>query len=174
MTKKLEEVFNLPPIDDMLEDETEAPKEEKITDIVELQDALSQADKIDRALAPVKGLEQLDSDMDDYAQQAISAFQDLMDLGNNVEDRHAAPVFDSAAKMMQNALAAKQAKMDKKLKVIQMQMQKEKLELEKRKLEFQIQKSEQKEDDTPIEGNGEVLMDRNELINSIMQQMKKD
>jgi len=64
--------------------------------------------------------------------------------------------------------------MDKKLKVIQMQMQKEKLELEKRKLEFQIQKSEQKEDDTPIEGNGEVLMDRNELINSIMQQMKKD
>ena len=135
MTKKLEETFNLPSIDEF-EEEIEVTNtlvEPVAENIDELQHALAQVDKIDQALTPVKNLEALDSDMDKYAQDAMDAFQTLMDLGQNVEDRHAAPVFDSAAKMMSNAITAKQAKMDKKLKVIQMQMQKQKLDLEEKK-----------------------------------------
>ena len=36
--------------------------------------------------------------MDEYATKAITTFEDLCDLGKNVEDRHAAPIFDSASK----------------------------------------------------------------------------
>ena len=179
MTKKLEETFNLPSMDE-IEEEIEVTNtlvEPVAENIDELQHALAQVDKIDQALTPVKNLEALDSDMDKYAQDAMDAFQTLMDLGQNVEDRHAAPVFDSAAKMMSNAITAKQAKMDKKLKVIQMQMQKQKLDLEEKKLEWQMQKAKgTDEDPNAIEGTGEVLFDRNDLLKSIMDQVngKKD
>ena len=33
--------------------------------------------------------------MDAYATKAMETFEDLVDLGKNVEDRHAAPIFDS-------------------------------------------------------------------------------
>lgn len=171
MTKKLEETFNLPPMDDLEESQPDTVNEiEPVADnIDELHNALLQADKIDQALTPVKNLESLDRDMDNYAIDAMDAFQTLMDLGQNVEDRHAAPVFDSAAKMMANAITAKQAKMDKKLKVIQMQMQKQKLDLEERKLEWQMQKAKGTDEDPgAIEGTGEVLVDRNELLRDIL------
>ena len=171
MTKKLEETFNLPSMDE--EPEVTNTLVEPIADnLDQLQQALEQVDKIDQALTPVKNLEALDSDMDNYAGEAMDAFTTLMDLGQNVEDRHAAPVFDSAAKMMANAITAKQAKMDKKLKVIQMQMQKQKLDLEEKKLEWQMQKAKGTEEDpNSIEGTGEVVLDRNDLLKSIMEQV---
>jgi len=175
MTKKLEQVFNLPPLDSVNESENDSDFAiPETTDIDVLQSALQEADKIDRALAPVKGLEQLDLDMDTYADQAMGAFKDLMDLGQNVEDRHAASVFEAAAKMMSNAITAKQSKLDKKLKLIQMQMQKKKLDLEEKKLEWQMSREASDAEESPIEGIGEVVVDRNEIISAIMNQMKQE
>ena len=176
MTKKLEETFNLPPMDEEPEikvlDTLADPVAENLD---ELKQTLAEVDKIDQALTPVKNLEALDKDMDSYAVDAMDAFQTLMDLGQNVEDRHAAPVFDSAAKMMANAITAKQAKMDKKLKVIQMQMQKQKLDLEEKKLDWQMQKAKgTDEDPSAIEGTGEVILDRNDLLKSILDQVNKN
>lgn len=174
MTKKLEELFNLPPIDDVTDTDNDVPAPPvPVADLESVQSALAEADKIDRALAPVKGLEELDRDMDNYADRAMTAFENLMDLGQNVEDRHAATVFEAAAKMMSNAITAKQSKMDKKLKVIQMQMQKKKLDLEERKLEWQMTKDLEADEDTAIEGTGEVIMDRNEIINAIVKQVRQ-
>ena len=106
MSKKIEEVFNM---GSGVEPETPAhtTKDETGFDLDKLQQTLDTADKIDQALPAVRDLEALDKDMDEYAQQAMDAFKDLMDLGQNVEDRHAAPVFDSASKMMTNAITAK-------------------------------------------------------------------
>ena len=173
MTKKLEETFNLPPIEEEQEIKVTDNLVEPVADnIDELKHALATVDKIDQALTPVKNLEALDKDMDSYAVDAMDAFQTLMDLGQNVEDRHAAPVFDSAAKMMANAITAKQAKMDKKLKVIQMQMQKQKLDLEEKKLDWQMAKAKgTDEDPSDIEGTGEVIVDRNDLLKSILEQV---
>ena len=123
------------------------------------------------ALPAVTDLNLLDKDMDKYADQAMAAFQDLMDLGQNVEDRHAAPVFDSAAKMMTNAITAKTAKMDKKLKMIEMQMRKRKLDMEEKKLEHQIAKDNAK-GDTAIEGEAEEFFDRSSLLNDLVDRIK--
>ena len=165
MNKKIEEVFDLPP----MESQTNAsyPTDEEETtglDLEKMQQQLDVADKIDAALPQVRDLEALDADMDNYAGQAMNAFKDLMDLGQNVEDRHAASVFDVASKMMTNAITAKTAKMDKKLKMVQLQLQ-------KAKLDHAESKANGKED--TIQGEAEEFEDRNTLINAVIDKMNK-
>ena len=111
MSKKIEEVFDLPPMQNEVNASFPSDQEEQTTglDLEKMQQQLEVADKIDAALPQVRDLENLDIDMDAYAQKAMHAFQDLMDLGQNVEDRHAAAIFDTASKMMTNAITAKTA-----------------------------------------------------------------
>lgn len=173
---KLEEVFNLPPMDDIdgdideiiIVDDTQEIEDE-IPSIEDMKHALSEADKIDKALAPVKDIASLDKDMDEYADKAMDSFSDLMDLGQNVEDRHCADVFNAAAKMMKNAIDAKATKLDRKLKVIQLQLQKEKMDLENRKLDHKISSDNKAPSETALKGEGEVIMDRNELLKQILE-----
>ena len=166
MTKKIEEVFDLPPIQHEVNAQYPTDQEEQTTglDLEKMQQQLEVADKIDAALPQVRDLENLDIDMDAYAQKAMHAFQDLMDLGQNVEDRHAAAIFDTASKMMTNAITAKTAKMDKKLKMVQLQLQKAKLDQAEAKL---------KGTDTAIQGEAEEFEDRNSLINAVIEKMNK-
>jgi hypothetical protein len=131
-------------------------------DLSQLQQQLDTADKIDAALPMVRDLETLDADMDNYANKAIHAFQDLMDLGQNVEDRHAANVFAVASTMMTNAITAKTAKMDKKLKMVQLQLQKAK---------FDAAENKANGNDTAIQGEAEEFEDRNALINAVINKM---
>ena len=162
MTNKIEDVFNLPPANEQIDEPIK--QEETGLDIAQLQQQLDVADKIDAALPMVRDLEQLDADMDKYADKAMHAFQDLMDLGQNVEDRHAAAVFDTASKMMTNAITAKTAKMDKKLKMVQLQLQKAK---------FDAQEAKANGKDDTIQGEAEEFEDRNSLINAVLDKMNK-
>lgn len=166
MTKKIEEVFDLPSMESEVNSSYPSDQEEQTTglDLEKMQQQLEVADKIDAALPMVRDLEQLDADMDKYADKAMHAFQDLMDLGQNVEDRHAAAVFDTASKMMTNAITAKTAKMDKKLKMVQLQLQKAK---------FDAQEAKAKGGDTAIQGEAEEFEDRNSLINAVIDKMNK-
>jgi len=163
MTQKLEEFLNLPPIgeataQERLEQETESADIMLID--TELSVTLMAADKIDNALPAVTGLEALDKDMDSYAQQAMDTFQTLVDLGHNVEDRHAAAIFDVASKMMGNAITAKTAKMDKKLKMIELQLRKAKLD------------ADNSEGDDSINGHGQdVTTDRNALLDALVKRI---
>ena len=165
MTKKIEEVFDLPPIETEVNAQYPTDQEEQTTglDLEKMQIQLDQADKIDAALPMVRDLENLDVDMDKYADKAMHAFQDLMDLGQNVEDRHAAAIFDTASKMMTNAITAKTAKMDKKLKMVQLQLQKAKFDAQQVKANGDI----------GIQGEAEEFEDRNSLINAVIDKMNK-
>jgi hypothetical protein len=134
MTKKLEEEFNLPPLkealnpdDDLFEfDDTNDTNE--VISIEEVQRALTNAEKIDHALASVKGLDTHDDEMDDIAQQAIDSYQQLMNLGMNVGDREAGSIFDSASKMLKTALEARDSKVTAKLRQIDLLIKKERLD----------------------------------------------
>ena len=168
MSRKIEEIFDLPPVN--AEEEVDAPIHENETgfDLSMLQSTLADADKIDAALPQVRDMETHDKDMDNYAAKAMEAFKTLMDLGANVDDRNAAAVFDVAGKMMTNAISAKTAKMDKKLRMIELQMRKAKLDLDTRKLDSQLAKPE----DEPFEGKAEEFEDRNSLIKAVIDRMK--
>jgi hypothetical protein len=174
MTKKLEEEFNLLPIEDMMpsDEEPELTVEEVQNEIVEYQGNLSVAERADAALPVVEGLSELDREMDEYARKAIETFEDLVDLGKNVEDRHAAPIFDSASKMLTAALQAKTAKMDKKMKMIELQMRQRKLDQEEEKLKVYVEKNKASDDYDDDIAEGKIIGDRSAMLAEIMEKMK--
>ena len=175
MTKKLEEEFNLPPIEDLMpsDDDQQDPTVEEIQhEIVEYQGQMSVAERADSALPVVEGLNELDREMDEYAKRAMATFDDLVDLGKNVEDRHAAPIFDSASKMLTAALQAKTAKMDKKMKMIELQMRQRKLDQEEEKLKVYVEKNRVLDEDDMEIGEGKIIGDRSAMLAEIMAKMK--
>ena len=173
MTKKLEELLNLPEVkeaidkaemdeakdDDDLMDMVafDEPKDEnnlKNQDPKDLETINRKLDKIEEALPQVKGLDTVGEEMDDIATKAMDTYKDLMDLGMNVESRYSGRIFEVAASMMRNAVDAKAAKMEKKLKMVELQLKKRKLDQESGGEE-------------PIEAEGSIIFDRNELLKRI-------
>ena len=150
MTKKLEELFELASSDD--NDLTVALPEvtEEVT-----ENALSTLDKIEAALPQVKGLEAADNEMDELAQMATASYKDLMDLGMQVESRFSSEIFNSASSMLGHAITAKTAKINKKLKMLDLQMKKAQLDAKNAAKNEEIE-------NTPL-GEGQSL-DRNELL----------
>jgi hypothetical protein len=176
MNKKLENTFNLPSMEEALEDmeankpeskeekQKEEPVEDKVIDELNIKRALSTAEKIDRALPQVKDLETHDGDMDTYSSEAMKSYKELMDLGMNSEARHAGKMFEVASTMLKNAVEAKNAKADKKLRMIELQLKKQRVE--------QWDKRDPKRDEV-IEGEGYVVGDRNKLLDQLIQKVNE-
>lgn len=163
MTKKLEDFFNVESTESDVEDQlplTVEPPQPIETTLATVHEQLTIADRIDRALPTVRGLDVEDRDLDEYADRAMESFERLMDLGYNMDDRNAGKVFEVASTMMNNAITAKTAKLDKKLKMIDLQLKAAKL--------AQTAKT---EDDTPS-GMGDLTTDRNAILNLISQNLK--
>lgn len=155
MTRKLEELLNLPESKKII---TETGPSVTPPAAVPLFRDLDEFDKISAALPQVKGLGDIsDSEFDALAQRATDAYDDLMDLGMNVEARYSGRVFEVAASMLKNAIDAKSAKIDKKLKMIDLQLKKQKLDIDNHA------------DDTGvnISGEGFIVTDRNSLIEKL-------
>ena len=160
MTKKLEQLFNLPSPDSADGDiPTPESLEEHRTEIAAIDEAI---DKIDAALPTVKDLEAADSEMDDLADLAQTKFEELMDLGMQVEARYSGTIFQTAGVLLGHAITAKQAKLDKKLRMVDLQ-------LKKMRIDDMRVKDKGKEAEDPIDGKG-VIVDRNELLRSILAQ----
>lgn len=119
------------------------------------EDALTTLDKIDAALPQVRGLEASDEEMDELAQMATDSFKDLMDLGMQVESRFSSEIFNSASSMLGHAITAKTAKINKRLKMLDLQMK-------KAQLEAKLASKTEEVENTPL-GEGQAF-DRNELL----------
>ena len=157
MTRKLEELFNLPPSTDDT-DETATDVEETRYQLAEIDDTI---DKIDAALPSVKGLDSSDEEMDELAKKATETFDDLMDLGMQVDSRYASEIFAVAGTMLGHALTAKTAKLNKKLKMVDLQMKKLKLDQDRAK-------AASANGDEPMEvAEGQVLS-RNDLLERLI------
>lgn len=163
--KKLEDAFNLPHMDEMSDDtdETGYDSESVKTDMQSVEDALSVSEKINMALAEVRGMEVHDSEMDEIASQAVESYEQLMSLGMNMTDMAAGPVFSNAAAMLKIALEAKDSKVSRKLKQIDLMIKKANLDAREKKQEYT---------DDAIEATS-VAFDRNELL-KILNNSKDD
>ena len=117
--------------------------------------ALTALDKIEAALPQVRGLEAADEEMDELASMATASYKDLMDLGMQVESRFSSEIFNSAGTMLGHAITAKTAKINKKLKMLDLQ-------LKKAGLDAKTASKEEELENTPL-GEGQAL-DRNELL----------
>ena len=139
MTKKLEELFNIPSMEDEPdtelvepdfddEEETEVVEVDTETEIMEISEAMELATRINTALAEVRGMEEHDGEMDEIAQKALDNFDQLMSLGMNLTDMAAGPVFSSATQMLKVALDARDSKVTRKLKQVDMMIKKANLD----------------------------------------------
>ena len=152
MTKKLEELLNIAPSD---EKPVELPPVASPPAHVNLQATLDEFDKISAALPQVKGLGDIsDSELDALAKKAEEAFDDIYDLGMNVEARYSTRMFEVAGNMLTAAITAKSAKIDKKLKMVELQLKK--LAIDK--------KDNPNDGNSVVAGEGYVIADRNSLI----------
>tara|TARA_B100000927_G_scaffold74363_1_gene59251 strand:+ start:889 stop:1389 length:501 start_codon:yes stop_codon:yes gene_type:complete len=161
MTKKLEELLNLPDSKEIIEaDKKKAETEEKTQAVTQQQETLrdiAEMDKIAAALPQVKGLgEMADNELNEVAEKSMSAYEDLMDLGMNVESRYSGRVFEVAGQMLKTNLDAKVAKLDKKLKMVELQLKKEKQDKDSGNDEGNI-----------VNGEGYIVTDRNSLLEKL-------
>ena len=157
MTKKLEDLLNLPDAKNIIEEAEAQEDEQKKYELEETEKTfrdIAEFDKISAALPAVKGLgEMADKELNEVADKAMAAYDDLMDLGMNVESRYSGRVFEVAGGMLKTSLDAKVAKLDKKLKMVELQLKKEKMDKESSNV-----------DDGMINGEGYVVTDRNSLL----------
>ena len=151
--KNLEEILNLPESKKTIK-KAEKQKADEVAQPF-LRD-MSEFDKIAASLPAVKGLgDAADAEFDALAQRATDAYDDLMDLGMNVEARYSGRIFEVAGTMLKNAIDAKSAKLDKKLKMIELQLKKQKLD------------QEINPEDNAIQGQGVIISDRNSLVEKL-------
>lgn len=161
MTQKLSELFNLQPSEDISAEAAEHAIEENREIIEAVDDAI---DKIDAALPMVADLDTSDKELDELSDLAKEKFQDLIDLGMNVEARFSGHILATAGTLLGHAITAKQAKLDKKLRMVDLQ-------LKKARLDMQLKQAEQKNDGERIieaEDGQAVVLDRNELLKQIL------
>ena len=125
MTRKLEDLFDLPSSVEIETKDDTPTIEEARTQLAAIDIAI---DKIDTALPAVRDLDASDTEMDELADLAKDSYKDLMDLGMQVDSRFASEIFNVAGTMLGHAITAKTAKMNKKLKVIDLQLKKMRLD----------------------------------------------
>ena len=167
MTRKLESLFgfNDDKDEDQSDDSLSHPIVEQENETPQIsQNMLDSILKVEKALPQVKGLESSDEEMDELANLAKEAFNDLLDLGMQVESRFSAEIFSSASSMLGHAITAKTAKVNKKLRMIDLQLKKAELD---RKLNVQSKKNDESSNSPIGLGTGTVL-DRDELIKMIL------
>lgn len=154
MTKKLEELFNL--------DETVEPAAVPVpthAEVNSLDKSYAAVQEITRSLPQVSELNDLgDAELDDLANKAEKAYDDLMDLGMNVEVRYSSRIFEVASSMLGHAITAKTNKIEKKLKAVDLQMKK-----------YKIDKDNNEDPNDVMNGQGYVITDRNELLKKLGQ-----
>ena len=174
MTRKLEELFDLPPtIKDQVETSAEAdagtpPAEDLRT---QLQNLDATIDKVDAALPGVRGLESSDEEMDGLAELAQHSYKDLMDLGMQVDSRFASEIFSVASNMLGHAITAKTAKLDKKLKMIDLQMKKMRLDQQQQVLDAKAADAGTGEAMQTAQG---MVLSRNDLLERLLGKDQKD
>lgn len=152
MTKKLEDELNMMTMKEALGkidevNDSEEPTQEEITH------ALANAKKINNQLGPMDQLKSTDNKFDEYSALAKASYQDLMELGMNVEDRVAGEIFSSAVSMLKNAITAQSQKANTRLKAVE-------IELKRIKLDYDMRK-----DNVRVVGEEDEfqVLDRNEL-----------
>ena len=151
----LEELFDLPSSDIEPQDSDAAEAGNDIANnLPVLPESLAELDKIEAALPMVRGLEASDQEMDDLAARAQESFDNLMDLGMQVDSRYASEIFAVAGTMLGHAITAKTAKLNKKLKMIDLQLKKARMDQDR-------------DQDAVPNAQGRVLS-RNDLLRTLM------
>lgn len=106
--------------------------------------------------------EKVDIELDEIANQADSAFEEIMDIAINAPTKNVGEITSAAQKLLETKLSAKTAKLEKKLKILN-------FELSQRKQQF-IENTKKTgaiidDENTPVQPDedGKISFDRNKF-----------
>lgn len=155
MTKKAQELFNLTPMEELQDDISDDEMEVETSENTELEQTPKR-----NVLENIKE-DQHDKEADDVRNKAIQAFEDIMEVGRNVNPERSARLFEVAGQFLRTGLDASNSKAEKQLKAA-------KLKIEAVKLKVSDEMVEQ------LSSGNEVMADRNELLKQMMVEGKKE
>jgi len=162
MTRKLESLFDLPPSTPAEDEPTPQPAEDFRSQLQTLDDTI---DKVDAALPGVRGLESSDAEMDSLSKMATDSYDELMTLGMQVDSRFASEIFSVASNMLGHAITAKTAKLDKKLKMIDLQLKKMRLDQQQSVIDAKAADADAGEGMQTAQG---MVLSRNDLLERLL------
>jgi len=122
----------------------------------EINFALRECQSLEKALSVVDDPE-FDGEMDDIAKDSEEASKELLDLGMQVETKYTAEIVSAAERFKSTQLAAKKAKADRKLKMLDLKLKERRLDLLEQKQNSTLSKG-------VIDGDGEYFDDDRDAI----------
>lgn len=161
LNTNLENEFNLAP---MVKEEL--TKEE--TSIEVINNYKESLDKVDNALKQVYGLDNCDDEFDKIHDIALSAFQDMLDLSMNVEQRLSSEIGAVANSFLVTALNSRVNKAKSKLDRVALQIKKQLADIRAKEAGLNNPNNA-----IPLEGESQLL-DRNQILQELLNSSKKD
>jgi galactitol-specific phosphotransferase system IIB component len=124
------DALNMRSLEDALKDSGVDPKraEESTKEIEEMANALEKITPSELLANDESGIKDHEKEMNEIYHQALKAHKELLDLGFNIEAKHAGTIFEPAARFLETAMNASKSKNDQKLKVLKLKMDREKLD----------------------------------------------
>jgi len=162
MTRRLEELFDLPRPDEPTQNNDPEPEELTPETLEENREIVVAAiDEIEHSLPTVTGLDQMNTDYDEVRKEAMEHFKNIADLAYNVDSRFSGELLNAANQSLGLALEATKAKHLVSLKTIETKMKKLKLDSDLAKKNVHV------DGDQPENAVGFVLS-RNEILERLV------
>jgi hypothetical protein len=161
MTKALEDELNLPRLEDALKAAQAENPSEPNAEVEAVANKLANVSMTQVAKSQdITGVQEHEAEVNDLYAQAMKAHKDLLDLGFNIEPKHAgANAFTPAMKALEIALKASQSKAARKMERIKLAMEQE---AHTKEMNSGV------EDGEIIEGGGgSITANRNDLMEKI-------
>jgi len=162
MTKRIEEVLDLPSLESMLGDDAISPEDQARLDAITVALENNELENIDKHLMDPDGTREHAEEMDQIIDCAMTAHKDAIDMAFNMEPKNAGSIMEPAARFLELGMKAMQAKLDARMKGIELKMKREKLDHDLRK----NQEEGVVEGETQVSEKGQ-LVDRNALLKSM-------
>lgn len=157
---KLQKTFDLDNLENLVDVEETTqelinitdPKIQSIQKIKDLKDAynLLNIDKVH------------DDEMDKFSNDAKQYSEEIFQLGMDVEPRHSAEMFNASANMLKIAIDAKNAKIEKKVKFLELELKRKRQELDEHRAGLHIEEN----------NDNVVFEDRESLLDSLKETKK--
>ncbi len=176
MTKGIEDMLNIPHLDDILKAEKIAFQEEvtrTTTPEIDL-DAQSQmlaVQEIDNSIQTTETHDHARA-MDEVYAETLEHSRNLMDLGFNTDERSRRGIFEIATSMYKNALDAKNSKRDAQLKLMKLLADQRKQSFEEMK--WRAERGERVDAPGSAAATATLVEDRNDIIKRLREESKAE
>lgn len=175
MTKEIEDVFNLPRIDEALkkleEEELDSEKElSKTPSKEEVETQIKLVNELEFKLKDVDNslLDSDDSSIEEIREKALKTHESLLESGLSSPSGHAGNYLDASVQALQVAMNSETLKLKKKIESMRLKLDQQKNDLLRRKIELEERKQGISGD---IIDDETVIADRNSLLDALL---KKD